>query len=97
MESNKEIISEADVLNAEADREAKEVQKLIKYLKNNKFGNKDARAEFAKIIFQLALSSDKKARKLIQKVGDFISYWEEDEFISEDEWKKLNNSVYLDN
>lgn len=87
--------SEIDDLQKEREVEEKEVIKLIKRLKNEKFNNKDQRAEFAKIIFQLALSSVPKARKLISKLGDFISYWELDNFISEDEWRKLNNTSDL--
>lgn len=70
----------------------KEIVGLIKRLQNETFRNKAQRAEFAKIVFQLALSSNPKARKLIYKVGSFISYYENDGMISEDEWRKLNNT-----
>lgn len=74
------------------EKESKYIRKLIKQLKVDKHSNKEARAEFAKLMFQICLSSDPYARKFIGKVSAFISYWEDDNMISEDEWHKLNNT-----
>lgn len=74
----------------------KEIVGLIKRLQNETFRNKSQRAEFAKIIFQLALSSNPKARKLIYKIGSFVNFWENDYMISEEEWRKLNNTINIE-
>jgi len=76
---------------AQIDFESKQAKKLIKWLKDTRANNYDNRLEFAKVIFQLCLSYDKDARKLIKKISQFISYYETDEYISQDEWNKLNN------
>jgi hypothetical protein len=76
----------------EREKESKYVRKLIKQLRLDSHSNKEMRAEFAKIIFQIALSSDPYARKFIKKLSDFCGYWENDNMIDEDEWHKLNNS-----
>ena len=83
---------EIDDLQLKKELEAKYVRKLIKQLKVDRHSNKEARAEFAKLIFQIALSSDPYARKFIGKLSSFASYWENDEMISEEEWHKLNNT-----
>jgi hypothetical protein len=72
--------------------EAKQAKKSIRWLKDNRANNYDARVEFAKNIFQLALSSDRDARKFIRKLSQFASFWEMDHEISTEEWQKLNNS-----
>jgi len=87
---NRLCFSEAE--EDESEDEAQKAQELIVYLKNNRAGNADARADFAKTIFELALSSDPSARKFIRKVSQFCKYWGDDGTITEDEWKKLNNS-----
>jgi len=76
------------------ERESKYIRKLIKQLKVDSHSNKEARAEFAKLMFQICLSSDPFARKFIKKISDFISYFEEDFYISEEDWRKLNNTNY---
>lgn len=72
--------------------EEKQAQKLIKYLTNTTASNYDTRVEFAKTIFQLSLSSSKEARKFIKQLSIFCRYWGDDNYISEEEWHKLNNS-----
>lgn len=85
-----------EALQIEKDKEAKNVQKLIKQMKSSTATNKDARAEFAKNIFQLSLSSDPFAKTLIKKMILFIQYFGEDLYLDEDEWRKLNNTDKLD-
>lgn len=74
------------------EEESDNTQELINYLKDNRASNRESRAEFAKKIFELALSSNPEARKFIKKVSMFCSFYGDDYSISEDEWKKLNNS-----
>ena len=72
--------------------EAKQAKKSIKWLKDNRANNYDARVEFAKNIFQLSLSSNRDARKFIKKLSQFCDYYGDDFYIDENEWHKLNNS-----
>ncbi len=81
----------------EIDEEALEVAEqeyndLIDKLKSNTFRNKEMRVEFAKLIMQLATNPHPLAKKLIWKMGEFANYWQNDQMIDEDEWRKLNNS-----
>ena len=91
---SEEVENDMDDELEDEDKEliANKTKKLIKYLKDNRASNADARADFAKTIFELALSSDPVARKFIRKLSQFCAYWGDDDSISEDEWKKLNNS-----
>lgn len=82
---------EEDILIAR-EKESKYIRKLIKQLKVDKHSNKEARAEFAKLMFQICLSSDPYARKFVSKLSSFIFFWEDDNMISEEEWRKLNNT-----
>lgn len=86
---------EMNDIQKEREIESKKVQEWIEYLKNNRANNADGRAEFAKTIFQLALSSDKEARKFIKKISMFCQFYGDDYQISQDEWQKLNNSEGL--
>jgi hypothetical protein len=70
----------------------KEYEALIEKLKNNTFRNKEMRIEFAKIVMSLSSSDFPLAKKLVWKMGEFAKYWQNDEMIDEDEWRKLNNS-----
>jgi hypothetical protein len=88
----KEQESDANDNNDLIEFEAKQTKKSIKWLKDTRANNYDSRVDFATNIMQLCLSSDKTARKFIKKLSQFISYWESDNYISEEEWKKLNNS-----
>ncbi|OQA65299.1 MAG: hypothetical protein BWY36_00997 [Candidatus Diapherotrites archaeon ADurb.Bin253] len=83
-------------LEIEKEKESKAMQKLLKSFKNNSSRNKDARAEFAKNIFQLSLSSCIEARKFISKCMDFAAMYGDDFYIDEEEWRKLNNTDKLD-
>lgn len=85
----KEEIPTEDEIKVPEDE--KQVLKLIKRLKIEDFNNREQRLEFSKIIMQLAMSSNPKARKLISKLGKFLTYWQNDEYISEDEWHSLND------
>lgn len=81
---------------SEENEEEYNTQELIDYLKDNRATNRDMRAEFAKTIFELALSSDPEARKFIKKVSSFCAYYGDDGQISQEEWQKLNNSESLE-
>lgn len=93
----KQCIKEQNELDIDEQLEAenKKAEKLIKYLKDNRANNEDARAEFAKIVFELALSYSPIARKFVKKLSQFCEYWGDDSYISEEEWHKLNNSEEL--
>ena len=49
------------------------VEDLITKLRDMRFSNASTRMDFVKIISQLALAPDKTARKVIKKIGDFMS------------------------
>ncbi len=50
-----------------------DINELIQQLKDGKFTNIKDRMEFLKLILPLALSTDKKARKIIKKIGEFMT------------------------
>jgi len=72
----------------------KEYKDLMKQLQNKVFRNREMRIEFAKIVLQLASNTNKSAAKFVWKLSEFAKYWENDEAISEEEWRKLNNSEF---
>jgi hypothetical protein len=86
------MIMEDKDIKLELEREIKEVQKIIKSLSLNKARNYDARIDFATKIFQLAASSNAEARKFVNKCMSFANFYGDDQMISEEEWRKLNNS-----
>jgi len=88
----RQFMEQDEEIDLDKEKEAKYIKKLIKQLKVDKHSNKEARAEFAKLMFQICLSSDSYARKFIKKLSDFVSYYEDDSMISEEEWHKLNNT-----
>ena len=83
---------ETQELQSELEKETKEVKKIIKSLSSSKSRNYDARIDFATKIFQLATSSNIEARRFVNKCMSFANFWGDDEMISEEEWRKLNNS-----
>jgi N-acetylglucosamine kinase-like BadF-type ATPase len=86
-------ISEEDKLKAEqAKADEIEANDLIEQLQTQTFRNREMRIEFAKIILQLASNNNPRAKKLVYKMSEFAKYWENDEMIDEEEWRKLNNT-----
>ena len=49
------------------------VEDLITKLRDMRFSNAETRMDFVKIISQLALAPDKTARKVIKKIGDYMT------------------------
>lgn len=50
-----------------------QIEDLISQLKDGKFSNISDRIEFIKVILPLALSTDKRARKIIKAMGDLMT------------------------
>lgn len=53
--------------------EQEDVDSIIKQLQDTKFSNEQTRKYFVNLIVQLASMPDKKARKVIKGMGDFMS------------------------
>jgi hypothetical protein len=92
-EDEDNLLSNEDKLKQEQEaKELAEYESAVEQLQNNTFRNREMRIEFAKIVMNLASSNNVSAKKLVWKMAEFAKYWENDEMIDEDEWRKLNNT-----
>lgn len=76
----------------EVERKQKEALDIIEYLQTNAFTNKQSRIEFSLKLSQLVYNDSLEARKFISKLALFAKYYGKDQYIDEDEWRKLNNT-----
>jgi len=49
------------------------ITEILENLRDGVFKNEESRKEFIKLLVQLALSKDPRARKAIKKLGDYLT------------------------
>lgn len=73
-----------------------QINEIIEQLKNGKFSNIENRIEFLKLILPLALSTDKRARKIIKAMGDLMTTLGEEMISSDEEENTIEEPEIID-